>query len=337
MNKLFISLMVIPAGIGAMEEPSIRQLLSLELLTAADKGDAGRITQLLEQGADPAIQDKKEKNTPLILATVKCYTHAVRALLERMTPPMVNITNSEGVPALLHATANGDVDTVNALIQGGADVNYTLDLSRVSNTPSNTSIYPTALMIALYQAYPHCATLLLQAGADPNIEDRNGTTALHIAAQIGTKPEVMRSLLKKGAHVNKKDKHGRTALYYLVMGGECMSTDDNIEAIEKAGGKLNELCEGSNNLLQLALIAGIKASEQAKKDNTAGDYSKWPSMSLVKTLIKCGINVRHRNTEGKTAMDLIRACNGSYEMRYNINELEIAEKIAEKQAEAASI
>ncbi len=119
----------------------------------------------------------------------------------------------------------------------------------------------------------------------------------------------------------------------LVMGGECMSTDDNIEAIVKAGGQLNELCEGSNNLLQLALIEGIKASEQAKKDNTAGDYSKWPSTSLVKTLIKCGNHVRHRNTEGKTAMDLIRGYHGSYDMRYNINELEIAEK----QAEAASI
>ncbi len=54
---------------------------------------------------------------------------------------------------------------------------------------------------------------LLQAGADPNMRIVMAKTALHIAAQIGTEPEVMRSLLEKGAHVNKKDKHGRTALY----------------------------------------------------------------------------------------------------------------------------
>ncbi len=54
-----------------MEQPSIRQQLSLELLTAADKGDARKITQLLKRGADPAIQDGKRKKYPLILATLK--------------------------------------------------------------------------------------------------------------------------------------------------------------------------------------------------------------------------------------------------------------------------
>lgn len=326
MNRICMSLTVMFAGTCAMEVSSIRHQLSQELLVAAKKGEAQTIAELLARGADPAIQDEKEKNTPLILATLKRHHAAVDALLPSMTPPMVNITNAEGVPALLHATANGDKDTVHKLIGAGADVNYTLDLSAVPNIPANQSIYPTALMIALFNAYAHCAQRLLLAGANPNIEDRNGVTALSVAAQIGTTPEVMHLLLKEGADVSKKDKQGKTALYYLVTSGECKYTSDNIEAMVKAGGNINELFEAKNNVLQLAFVRAIRAYERAKKENARYADPLWPSNYLVGTLIKFGINVRHRNDEGKTALDLVRPYHDEFTNKYSIELLEKAEK-----------
>lgn len=326
MNKIFACLVLMGAGIGAMESPSHLRKLSLKLLEAADKGETQRIIRLLKKGADPATQDEKEKNTPLILATLKRHHAAVDALLPSMTPPMVNITNAEGVPALLHATANGDKDTVHKLIGAGADVNYTLDLSAVPNIPANQSIYPTALMIALFNAYAHCAQRLLLAGANPNIEDRNRVTALSVAAQIGTTPEVMQLLLKQGADVSKKDKQGKTALYYLVTSGECEYTSDNIEAMVKAGGNINELFEAKNNVLQLAFARAISAYERAKKENDTYADPLWPSNYLVGTLIKFGINVRHRNDEGKTALDLVRPYRDEFTNKYSIELLEKAEK-----------
>ena len=55
-------------------------------------------------------------------------------------------------------------------------------------------------------------SLLLQAGADVNAKDRDGNTALILAA--AENPTVVSVLLKAGADVNAKDRDGNTALYW---------------------------------------------------------------------------------------------------------------------------
>ena len=53
---------------------------------------------------------------------------------------------------------------------------------------------------------------LLAKGADPNVPDRNGRTAVHGAASISA-TETMQALLKAGGNPNRRDKDGNTPLH----------------------------------------------------------------------------------------------------------------------------
>lgn len=318
MSKIYILFTVILGVSHAMETPM--RNLSLELLKAVHENDVNCIEKLLAAGADPAIQDEKEKNTPLIIATLKESLPSVKALLKKMTPTMVNMANGEGVPALHHAAYYGYHHIVTELIGAGADIDYQIDMSKLPKDGFNTPSYPTALMIAIENWKDKTAQVLLNAGANPNIEGPDGMTALLIAPDEGMDPKVMQLLLARGANVKKKNAWGETALYGLVTGQEIGSTCDNIEALVQAGADVNELFENGNNVLQLVFI---KAA--ANKDNpTYSDY--WPSNDMVQILIKVGINVHHRNFEGKTALDLVRPYEKEFLNQYIIPMLEKAEK-----------
>jgi len=76
-----------------------------------------------------------------------------------------------------------------------------------------------ALLIALSEPEPGARVLqLIQEGADVNAKDREGKTALIIAAEKNL-PEVVKLLVAAGADINAKDKQKRTALVVAVEAG----------------------------------------------------------------------------------------------------------------------
>lgn len=54
--------------------------------------------------------------------------------------------------------------------------------------------------------------LLLDLGAEPDIEDAEGRTALHLLCARGTGAEAIRALAAAGADLNARDHAGRTPL-----------------------------------------------------------------------------------------------------------------------------
>lgn len=56
-------------------------------------------------------------------------------------------------------------------------------------------------------------SLLLEHGADPNIKDANGNTALHYAVYVG-KPAIAANLLPYGANIEEKTKVKFTELEF---------------------------------------------------------------------------------------------------------------------------
>jgi uncharacterized protein len=57
---------------------------------------------------------------------------------------------------------------------------------------------------------------LVASGIDPNLEDREGWSALHFAAQSGV-AECVEVLLEVGANVDARDKFGNTPLWRAVF------------------------------------------------------------------------------------------------------------------------
>ena len=51
---------------------------------------------------------------------------------------------------------------------------------------------------------PHFVTVLLKAGADPNIADAHGDTCLHDAVRTNYKKEVLQAIIDNGADMNEQ-------------------------------------------------------------------------------------------------------------------------------------
>lgn len=94
---------------------------------------------------------------------------------------------------------------------------YLQDPESLDVADPRTGLRP--LMTALVSEKPKHFRKLLDLGADPNLTDAAGNTALHIAAQIN-KPGLVLELLEAGADPNIRNHQQRTFQSYLFMSDE---------------------------------------------------------------------------------------------------------------------
>jgi ankyrin repeat protein len=103
-------------------------------------------------------------------------------------------------PALMRAVMRNDTEKIAALIEAGVWLD-------------ETDEGETALHWAVSRQHTEIVTMLLDAGADPNVPDNDGYTPLHDVAEMGDCPPVrtMReALLAAGADSSRREKNGRT-------------------------------------------------------------------------------------------------------------------------------
>jgi len=107
---------------------------------------------------------------------------------------------------LLNAAQTGNVQEVQSLLTGGADVNATyID----GETP---------LHLAADKGYTEVINLLIEAWANPNAINYNGQTPLHLAAEYGHTGAV-KALMVAGAIVDAIDYYGQTPLHLAAVYG----------------------------------------------------------------------------------------------------------------------
>ncbi|XP_048837232.1 ankyrin repeat and protein kinase domain-containing protein 1 [Brienomyrus brachyistius] len=112
-----------------------------------------------------------------------------------------------GGNSLLHyAAASGDAASVRLVLELGAAV----------DTRSEQSYTP--LIIAVLHKSLDVCSVLLDCGADPNLSDADGWTALHFVAQNGD-DRTARLLLDRGAAPDPAEKEGWTPLHLAAQNG----------------------------------------------------------------------------------------------------------------------
>lgn len=158
------------------------------LMLAIKIGAVPVVEALLDAGASVNTIEKFQQQTPLMWAAAAAENagEMVRLLVSKgadvevraqyndwpsqiTSEPRAQYLPVGGLTALLYAARNGCYDCVEALIDGGADV----------NVPTPEGVTP--LMIALDNDHNGVAKLLLDRGANPNLWDWWGRTALYIA------------------------------------------------------------------------------------------------------------------------------------------------------------
>src|SRR5437867_372861 len=115
-------------------------------------------------------------------------TGDVKAVRLAIAQGNVNMSEADGTTALHWAVRRGDLDSIDALLQAGAQVSAA---TRYGVTP---------LYAACVNGNPAIIERLLKAGADPKAALPDGETALMTAARSG-KPEAIKVLVAHGADV----------------------------------------------------------------------------------------------------------------------------------------
>ena len=151
-----------------------------------------------------------------------------------------NAQNSDGRTVLISAAARGELDIVNLLLSRGVDVNvkdnrgytalaHALEarypeveealLKRPELDPNVGGLLGRPILLAyVWRDNQKATERLLALGANVNLQDKDGDTALHGAAETGN-VEIIRMLLDKGANPNAKNQQGGTPLMWAAVFG----------------------------------------------------------------------------------------------------------------------
>ena len=159
------------------------------LMTAARAGNIEAVRILVDRGADVNAREKYKGQTALMWAAAERHPDIVKLLLDRGADWKVRSSDKEtrlprlsaassvspmargGFPALLYAAREGDVESAQVMADKGVDLNY----GDVDNT--------TALTVSILNKRYTFAKFLLDRGADPNIVDASGRTALYAVVE----------------------------------------------------------------------------------------------------------------------------------------------------------
>ena len=209
--------------------PNFFYLMSPPVFRASHKGDAEKLRQLIEKGADVNAR-LRDGLTPLMVATLKNNTAALelliehgadinardnngntaltfaldrsllRAMMTRMKYKFLSMSSDQVVfmrYSFLTPTFNNTIAKV--LISNGADVNhvYARDM--------------TPLLCAVFSGNDEMVELLLATGSNVNKKDSDGYCPLMIAAMKGYS-NIVKLLIEHGADVNNTNNYGIAVL-----------------------------------------------------------------------------------------------------------------------------
>ncbi len=136
------------------------------LLVAVDQNRVAIAKALLQAGASPNAQAANQ-DTPWLLAGARGRTEIIAAMIPKK--PDLSIRNRYGGNALIPACERAHVEAIPLLLQSGIDVNHVNNLGW-------TCLLECVMLGDGGPRHQEAAKLVLAAGADPNLADRDGVS-----------------------------------------------------------------------------------------------------------------------------------------------------------------
>ena len=155
------------------------------------------VGNLIYRGMDP--NTPSEKGEPALVFAIRSGSPKTVAYLLNQPGIQIDATNAADESALMLAANANDLASANLLIEAGASVNRPnwtplhyaaskghTEMMRIliendayidAESPNGT----TPLMMAAYYATPKAVKLMLEEGADPTLQNKDGQTALDMA------------------------------------------------------------------------------------------------------------------------------------------------------------
>ncbi|XP_059167364.1 ankyrin repeat domain-containing protein 50-like [Physella acuta] len=278
---------------------------------------------LLKGGADVNIKTKgyDRGKTPLHISVESNHVEFVKLLVG--CKANVNAQDAKDQKTPLHSSAEkGNKDIFDILLAAGADVNLA-DRRGMTALHVNIEdgqepwIHTDILLLSpnvpdRSEREGKLVDSLLDAGANVNLADKEGRTALHIAADQDY-VKIVKLLLDRGADINRKDVNGCTPLHYcaqnrksdmivfLLEAGASENIRDNEDqtalhyAVRFMSNESVKTLVTCNDILDITDVNGQTALHYSVQKN-------YRNSVLTETLLKARVKVNIRDKEGKTAL-----------------------------------
>ena len=266
---------------------------------AAYQGDAKLATLLLAKGANLGAKDEKGL-TPLELAQLGGYKPVVQLLRDEATAQGVQANTAAlglmFLEAVKLAVKTGDMKTMGNLIGGGVDVNTRQDKTEW-----------TALHICAKSASSvEVAKVLIANGADPNLKDGKGYTALEVA-QLDGHAQVV-EYLAEHTSVEQDPKVARAMMMEAVQFA--------IRPL-KAGGKPDQQTRWLEKAKNLIRTSGKGVVNEARDESKHWTALHWATLAnhveLVKYILAHGGDANAKDEDGFVPLTLAQL-SGHYEL-----------------------
>ncbi|NNE37957.1 MAG: hypothetical protein HKN08_06595, partial [Gammaproteobacteria bacterium] len=321
------------------------------LMTCARTGNVDGINALITNGADVNTREPERGQSALMWAAAEGHSAVVESLIEigadikarslkvALPQQILSPTYSEysffpktkgDFTTLMFAAQSGDLGSVKALLQAGADVN------------ESTAEYGSALVLAAVNGHEDVALYLLEKGADPDMTDGYGIAPIHWAIQEGiswlygqphrtdrfwiipNSPRLVRALLDKGVDPNVRMQRdippyafhryarttnndipqvrlgGATPILLATASGDMeifnMLLDVKADPLLATYETKKYIASSGPGLTPLMVAAGV-GRERKRTPDRSRNY-----LELVKILIDLGADVNQTGPGGRTAM-----------------------------------
>ncbi|HET7221474.1 MAG TPA: ankyrin repeat domain-containing protein [Vicinamibacterales bacterium] len=290
------------------------------LMTAARTGTLASVKALLARGALVDAKDAARGQTALMWAAAEGHADVVRALLAAGADLRARVPS--GLTPFLFAVREGRLDVARVFLAAGVDANETIPVDggrrRGYGGPAPRA-GASALLLAVQNAHFELASVLLDAGANPN-PDLTGYTPLH-AVTVVRKPgvgdndpapegsgaigsiDLVKKLVAKGADVNAKmtkrvnlnntrmNEIGATPfmLAALTADAELMRTLADLGA--------NPLATNVERSTALMMAAGLATRSPGEDAGTESEV-----LEAVQVALSLGADINAVDSNGETAM-----------------------------------
>jgi ankyrin repeat protein len=276
------------AGLLGAEPPA-----ATTLFQAIQNADSGLVKGLLRRGANPNAADA-EGTPALMAATLYAGTDCVKLLLDAGADP--NTANPAGATALMWAVP--DLAKVKLLISHGAGVNA-----------RSGSLQRTPLLIAArFPGSVEVLRLLLEKGAGLRAKDKNGASALGLAATYAD-VQVVRFLLENGSDVNDfaagafagavgvYSRHHLPTTEYLISKGARMDP----AALTIAAGWLDP--KAIEKWIGMGADVNARYTSYKRTPLITAAASEGAGPATLKLLLDQGADANAEDTDGERALD----------------------------------
>lgn len=192
-----------------------------QLFQCAKNNNLARFQHLLTlYGPEIALGRDAQGHTAAHWAAQRCSGEFVEYVHSIGAPMDLPSTDKVQLHPIHWASSSGNLEALRALVRLGIDVN-TADVAK----------HRTPLLLAAQNGFPLLVLFLVQNGADVNLVDVDGDSAIHWAAYKGA-TEIVSVFQYLGLSSDSPDRFGQTPLHLAAMRGELATVQYLVEELD---------------------------------------------------------------------------------------------------------